>query len=140
MDHVCKVWNQTRRFNCSSKGVLGKCPKPKLYKSYIELELQLREFDHCRKLYEKFLECNPENWTTWMKFAELEGTLEDTEWVRAIYKSVVSQSSLEMPEIVWKALNRNFPRQGICIKGYWNMRNMLRITLKHYSNCHQTNC
>ena len=31
---------------------LGNCPKPKLFKGYIELELQLRELDRCRKLYE----------------------------------------------------------------------------------------
>lgn len=32
---------------------IGKCPKDKLFREYIELELQLREFDRCRKLYEK---------------------------------------------------------------------------------------
>jgi len=46
---------------------IGKCPKDKLFRGYIELELQLREFDRCRKLYEKFLEFSPENCTTWMK-------------------------------------------------------------------------
>ena len=39
-----------------------------LYKrEYIELEIQLREFDRCRKLYAKFLEYAPENCTTWIK-------------------------------------------------------------------------
>jgi len=28
-----------------------KCPKDKLFRGYIELELQLQEFDRCRKLY-----------------------------------------------------------------------------------------
>ena len=46
---------------------IGKCPKDKVFKGYIELELQLREFDRCRILYQKFLEFNPENCTTWMK-------------------------------------------------------------------------
>lgn len=46
---------------------IGKCPKNKLYRGYIELELQLREFERCRILYEKFLEFGPENCTTWMK-------------------------------------------------------------------------
>lgn len=32
---------------------------------YIELELKLREFDRCRVLYEKFLEYNPANCSTW---------------------------------------------------------------------------
>ena len=46
---------------------LGKCPKPRLFKGYIELEIKLREFDRCRILYEKFLEFQPENCETWIK-------------------------------------------------------------------------
>lgn len=46
---------------------IGKCPKNKLFRGYIDLEIQLREFERCRILYEKFLEFNPENCTTWMK-------------------------------------------------------------------------
>lgn len=46
---------------------LGICPKDKLFKGYIDLELQLREFDRCRILYEKFLEFGPENCITWMR-------------------------------------------------------------------------
>ena len=46
---------------------IGKCPKNKVFRGYIELELQLREFDRCRLLYEKFLQFNPQNCTTWMK-------------------------------------------------------------------------
>ena len=108
-----KIWILFAKFEIRQKDLsaarkvlgiaLGKCPKPKLYKSYIELELQLREFDRCRKLYEKFLDYNPENCATWMKFAELEGVLGDIERARAIYELAVSQPSLEMPEIVWKA-------------------------------------
>ena len=37
------------------------------------MELQLREFERCRVLYEKFLEFGPENCTTWMKVIENEG-------------------------------------------------------------------
>lgn len=82
---------------------IGKCPKPKLFKSYIELELQLREFDRCRKLYEKFLEFNPAICTTWMKYAELETILGDTERARAIYELAVEQPAMDMPEVLWKA-------------------------------------
>ena len=108
-----KIWIMFAKFEIRQRDLmaarkvlgiaLGKCPKPKLYKTYINVELQLREFDRCRKLYKKFLEYNPENCANWMKFAELEGILGDTERARAIYKLAVSQSSLEMPEIVWKA-------------------------------------
>lgn len=40
---------------------LGRCPKGKLFKCYIDLELQLREFDRCRTLYNKFLEFDSTN-------------------------------------------------------------------------------
>uniref|UniRef100_A0A3B3ZTV5 Pre-mRNA-splicing factor Syf1-like N-terminal HAT-repeats domain-containing protein n=1 Tax=Periophthalmus magnuspinnatus TaxID=409849 RepID=A0A3B3ZTV5_9GOBI len=82
---------------------IGKCPKNKLLKGYIELELQLREFDRCRKLYEKYLEFGPENCTTWIKFAELESILGDTERARAIYELAIGQPRLDMPEVLWKS-------------------------------------
>lgn len=63
----------------------------------------LREFDRCRVLYEKFLEFNPANCTTWIKYAELETALGDVERSRAIYELAVGQEVLDMPEIVWKA-------------------------------------
>lgn len=96
---------------------LGICPRDKLYRGYIDLEIQLREFDRCRILYEKFLEFGSENCTTWMKvckvkrfvvyynfsncsvfieiffwqFAELETLLGDIERARAIYELAISQ-------------------------------------------------
>ncbi|NWR58565.1 CRNL1 protein, partial [Bucorvus abyssinicus] len=82
---------------------IGKCPKNKLFKGYIELELQLREFDRCRKLYEKFLEFAPENCTSWIKFAELETILGDIDRARAIYELAISQPRLDMPEVLWKS-------------------------------------
>ncbi|XP_041468018.1 crooked neck-like protein 1 [Lytechinus variegatus] len=82
---------------------IGKCPKDKLFKSYIEMELQLREFDRCRVLYEKFLEFNPANCTTWMKYAELETILGDIERSRAIYELAICQPRLDMPEVLWKS-------------------------------------
>ncbi|NXM93625.1 CRNL1 protein, partial [Sylvia borin] len=82
---------------------IGKCPKTKLFKGYIELELQLREFDRCRKLYEKFLEFAPENCTSWIKFAELETILGDIDRARAIYELAISQPRLDMPEVLWKS-------------------------------------
>ena len=46
---------------------IGRCPKDKLFNAYIEMEQQLREFDRCRILYQKFLEFGPENCNTWKK-------------------------------------------------------------------------
>lgn len=82
---------------------IGRCPKDKLFHGYIELELQLREFDRCRILYGKFLEHNPANCTTWVKFAEMETLLGDMERARAIYELAVEQPLLDMPEVLWKA-------------------------------------
>ena len=108
-----KIWLMYAQFEIRQKDLksarkalgtaLGKCPTPKLYKGYIELELQLREFDRCRKLYEKFLEFNHSNCTTWIKYTELETILGDTERARAIFELAIDQPLIDMPEILWKA-------------------------------------
>ncbi|XP_073528565.1 crooked neck-like protein 1 [Phyllobates terribilis] len=108
-----KIWLMYAQFEIRQKNLpfarkalgtsIGKCPKHKLFKGYIELELQLREFDRCRKLYEKFLEFAPENCTTWIKFAELETILGDTERARAVYELAIGQPRLDMPEVLWKS-------------------------------------
>ena len=108
-----KVWVMYAQFEVRQKDIaaarkalgtaIGKCPKPKLFKAYIELELQLREFDRCRKLYEKYLEFNVANSSAWIKFAELETILGDSERARAIFELAVNQPLMDMPELLWKA-------------------------------------
>merc|ERR1712130_1049690 len=108
-----KLWLLYAQFEIRQKEVglarralgsaLGKCPKSKLFRGYIDLEIQLREFSRCRTLYEKFLEFNPENVQTWMKFAELETLLGDVERAGALYELAINQPKLDMPEILWKA-------------------------------------
>lgn len=96
----CKDLKQARK----SLGLaLGICPRDKLFRGYIDLEIQLREFDRCRILYQKFLEYGPENCITWMKFAELETLLGDIERARAIYEIAIGQPRLDMPELLWKS-------------------------------------
>jgi crooked neck len=82
---------------------IGMCPKNKLFRAYIEMELKLFEFTRCRTLYEKWIEWDSGNCTAWIKFAELERGLEDYERVRAIYELAVVQPNLDMPELLWKA-------------------------------------
>lgn len=88
---------------------LGRCPKASLYTGYIEMELQLREFDRARTLYGKFIEWAPECSSTWCKFAELEGLLGDEERARSIYEMAISDECeaegifIDMPELIWKA-------------------------------------
>uniref|UniRef100_A0A1I8NZM9 Pre-mRNA-splicing factor Syf1/CRNKL1-like C-terminal HAT-repeats domain-containing protein n=1 Tax=Stomoxys calcitrans TaxID=35570 RepID=A0A1I8NZM9_STOCA len=108
-----KIWLMYAHFEIRCKDLakarktlgmaIGMCPRDKLFRGYIELEIQLREFDRCRLLYEKFLEFGPENCVTWMKFAELENLLGDTDRARGIYELAIQQPRLDMPELLWKA-------------------------------------
>jgi len=82
---------------------IGMCPKDKLFKGYVELELKLFEFVRCRTLYEKHIEWNSANCQAWIKFAELERGLDDLDRARAIFELATSQPVLDMPELLWKA-------------------------------------
>jgi crooked neck len=82
---------------------IGKSPKDKLFKYYIDMELSLKEFDRCRILYQKQLEYNPSSCTTWIQFATLETELGDDDRARAIYELGIAQNSLDMPELLWKS-------------------------------------
>lgn len=107
-----KIWLYYAQFEIRHKNLtiarkmlghaIGMCPRDKLFRGYIELEIQLREFDRCRILYQKFLEFGPENCITWMKFAELESLLGDTDRARAIYELAINQNRIDMPELLWK--------------------------------------
>ncbi|KAF9689261.1 hypothetical protein SADUNF_Sadunf01G0073500 [Salix dunnii] len=88
---------------------IGKAPKDKIFKKYIEIELQLGNIDRCRKLYEKYLEWSPENCYAWSKYAELERSLSETERARAIFELAIAQPALDMPELLWKCVPVRFP-------------------------------
>lgn len=75
------------------------CPKNKLFKKYIDIEFQLREFERCRKLYEKYLEFSPSLSVIWVKYAEMEAKLGNVDRARAIYSLGISQNQLDMPEV-----------------------------------------
>lgn len=82
---------------------IGMCPKHKLFRGYIDLEIKLREFDRCRKLYEKWAEFDPENCKMWIQFATLEAMLNDVDRARGIYELSIAQPRLDMPEYMWKS-------------------------------------
>lgn len=82
---------------------IGMCPKDKLFKGYIDLEVKLFEFMRCRCLYNKYIEWNSANCQAWIKFAELERGLDDLERARAIFELAIDQPILDMPELLWKA-------------------------------------
>ncbi|KIL71370.1 hypothetical protein M378DRAFT_114458 [Amanita muscaria Koide BX008] len=82
---------------------IGMCPKEALFKGYIDLEIELREFDRARQLYEKYIEFDPANSPAWIKYAELESQLQDFARTRAIFELGVQQPTLSYPELLWKA-------------------------------------
>ncbi|CAB62633.1 crooked neck-like protein [Arabidopsis thaliana] len=73
---------------------IGKAPKHKIFKKYIEIELHLGNIDRCRKLYARYLEWSPESCYAWTKFAEFERSLAETERARAIFELAISQPRL----------------------------------------------
>lgn len=64
-----KIWLMAAQFELRRMDVaaarkllgtaIGMCPKEKIFKGYIELELEMREFDRCRMLYQKYIEVRP---------------------------------------------------------------------------------
>jgi crooked neck len=80
-----------------------KRPKASLFTRYIQLEMDLREFDRVRQLYQRFLSLDPTRALTWSRFAELERLLLDDERARALYALAMDLSDqLERPELIWK--------------------------------------
>jgi len=108
-----KVWLMAAQFELRCKRLdaarkilgmaIGMAPKAKVFKTYIEMEVQLGNIDRCRSLYEKFLEWSPANCGAWVQYAELEQSLAETERTRAIFELAIAQPLLDMPEVLWKA-------------------------------------
>ncbi|CAR25142.1 Clf1p [Lachancea thermotolerans CBS 6340] len=69
---------------------LGICPKNKIFKYYIELEIQLKEFDRVRKIYEQYIAFNALESDNWLAYAELEDNLGDEERARGIFHIALS--------------------------------------------------
>jgi crooked neck len=107
-----KVWINKARFEIRRMELaaarktlgqaIGRCPKDKLFREYIDLEVKLFEFARCRTLYEKYVAHDPGNSAAWKAFAELERGLDDADRARAIFELAVAEGELDMPELVWK--------------------------------------
>ena len=82
---------------------IGLAPKRKVFKAYIDIEMQLGQVDRCRTLFGKRLEWAPGDCGAWIDFAELEASLGEAERARAIFELAVDQPVLDAPEAVWKA-------------------------------------
>ena len=108
-----KIWIMAATFEIRQKRLdaarkilgmaIGLAPKDKIFKAYIDVEMQLGNVDRCRALYQKALENAPHNCQSWVKFADLERDLGETERARAVYELAIAQSVLDMPELLWKS-------------------------------------
>ncbi|PKA55794.1 PsbB mRNA maturation factor Mbb1, chloroplastic [Apostasia shenzhenica] len=108
-----KIWLMAAQFEIRQRNIkaarqilgnaIGMAPKDKIFKKYIEIELQLGNIDRCRTLYEKYLEWAPANCYAWSKYAELERSLSETERARGVFELAIAQLALDMPELLWKA-------------------------------------
>lgn len=61
---------------------IGICPREKIFRAYIQLEIQLTNFDRCRAIYAKYLETFPDKPQIWVEFAEMEAVLQEHERCR----------------------------------------------------------
>lgn len=103
-----KIWLMYSQFEIRQKDLskarkilgksLGLCPKRKTYEGYIEMEIKLKQFDRVRKLYEKYIEFDPFNLDSWIKYAELEENLGDEERSRGIYEIALSTNPVDLPQ------------------------------------------
>lgn len=82
---------------------IGKSPKSKIFREYIDLESKLGNIDRVRTLYEKWLKTFPHDCNAWCLYAESESLLEEFDRARAIYQAAINQPLLDMPELVWKS-------------------------------------
>jgi len=107
-----KIWIMAAHFEVRQKDLtaarkmfgraIGMCPREKVFKAYIQMELQLGNVDRCRTLFEKYLEFSPQNGFVWQKFAELEQSVGEIERARSIFELAMTQPVLDMPENLWK--------------------------------------
>jgi crooked neck len=107
-----KVWVLYAKFEIRQKNLagarkvlgtaLGKCPKRKLFREYIELELALGEIERTRKLYEKYLEFDYSSSSTWVNYAELEEEIGENQRCRGVYELALTQDTIDDSEAIWR--------------------------------------
>lgn len=75
---------------------IGVCHKKyKIFKYYIELELQLGNIDRCRSLYERQLSLYATQSSIWLAYIQLEYTLQEYNRVRALYQLLIQQNNID---------------------------------------------
>ena len=82
---------------------LGRCPRKKVFRYYIHLEMQLGEMERCRKIYERQIQVFSFISDVWIDYALFESRLGELQRARFIFEIAIAQEELDMPEHVWKA-------------------------------------
>ena len=80
---------------------IGNNPRPKIFRSYIDLEMRLGQIKRVRNIYNSWLKSIPNGASTWMKLADLEIKLNEVVRVRSILELALKQE-LDEPEPLWK--------------------------------------
>lgn len=70
---------------------LETCPSETLFKSYINLQIKLKNFDQVRNLYEKAIQFNPSDHSLWFQYTDLEENLGDTDRCRQIFQIMCNE-------------------------------------------------
>ena len=108
---------------------IGYCQnKQRIFVEYIRLELALGEMDRCRKLYDKYVQSMPQACTAWTQYAALEESIGEIDRCRALLELAVAQTTLDQPEVVWKAYIDFELRQGESTKARGLYQRLLEKT------------
>lgn len=110
---------------------IGRCPNEKIFEEYIEMEQQLAEIDRVRTLFERYIQIFPENPKPWIQWAEWEKSLDELERYRSIFDLALTNTTIQMPETVWKAYIDNEVALGEHDRARMLYERLLDIT-KHF--------
>ena len=82
---------------------IGLSPHHKIFRSYLEFETQLGNFDRCEKLYKKWLQLFTESPEPWEEYLEFNSNLGKEDRVHAVFQLAVSgKFDLTQPEKIYK--------------------------------------
>ncbi|CAL9732801.1 pre-mRNA-splicing factor Clf1p [Monosporozyma unispora] len=135
-----KIWImfahfEIRQDNISrARQILGKCiglcPSDEIFQEYINIEIKLKEFDRVRTLYEKFIEFNANDLSTWFAYAQLEENLGDEDRARGIFRIMLNNDVMNFPLNRRKEIIEKFITFETDVEEYDNGRLLYRDYLE----------
>lgn len=140
-----KIWLMFAQFEIRQENIdlarkiLGRCigisPNKELFQEYINIEIKLKEFDRVRKLYEKFIEFNPMDMSTWFAYIQLEENLGDEDRVRGIFRIMLNNEVMNLGLDVRKIIMEKFITFETDVEEYNNGKSLYRefLEITNYS-------